>query len=50
METLASRSLDHESDLANFAKELINEGSVKAIVLSFGSGGATLVYESQLRL
>lgn len=50
METLAGRSLEHESDQENFAKELINEGSVKTIAISFGSGGATLGYEFQLRL
>jgi len=49
LEALAGRSLENESDQVNFAKELISEGNVEAVVISLGSGGATFVRKESHR-
>jgi 6-phosphofructokinase 2 len=49
LEALAGESLENEKDQVNFAKQLIHEGSVEAVVISLGSDGATLVHEKMHR-
>lgn len=49
LEALAGKALDRESEQVDFAKELIGQGKVEAVVISLGSGGATLVEKGSHR-
>lgn len=44
LEALAGQSLESEYDQVAFAKGLIKDGSVEAVALSLGSGGAVFVH------
>ena len=45
LEALAGRTLENEKAQVNFAKELVGESSVEAVVISLGAGGAALVHQ-----
>ena len=49
LEALAGRTLENEKDQVNFAKELVGEGSVEAVVISLGAAGAVLVHGEEYR-